>query len=251
MCLIAWNWQSGGQQSLLLAANRDEFYARPTEPLHWWEGGEILAGRDLTAGGTWLGVSRSGRMAALTNYRSPADFRETAESRGGLVVGFLSGKLSAANYLDAILPDTQKYNAFNLLVWDGSQLMGLESRNARAFLIGPGIGAVSNADFYTPWPKLKKITQGLADLQYKPRPIQDLAAWSLLRDAQTAPDTVLPNTGIDQERERALSSAFIRLPEYGTRCSTLLRLEPGKLWLEERRYSFKGLEGSAQFSYSF
>jgi uncharacterized protein with NRDE domain len=249
MCLIAWSWQPGTAQPLLLLANRDEFYARPSQAMHWWNGGQVLAGRDLAGGGTWLGVSRSGRVAALTNYRDPANFRADAPSRGALVANFLQGTLSAANYVDSILPTVGRYNGFNLLVFDGIQLLGLESRHARMLELGAGIGAVSNADFFSPWPKLEKLRTGLAQAVEGTPPDQDHALWDLLCDAEAAPDELLPQTGIPLERERALSTAFIATPDYGTRASTLLKIHAGGISVEERRFEAAGrLAGTSRFS---
>ncbi len=247
MCLIAWNWQRASG-TLVLAANRDEFYQRPAQALQWWEDAQILAGRDLSAGGTWLGVSRSGRMAALTNYRDPGGFRADAVSRGKLVTDFLRGSQSAAACLEAVLPSVDHYNAFNLLVWDGRQLMGLESRHRRAFAMAPGMGAVSNADFFTPWPKVQRLTTGLARATALCVADQDTTLWDLLSDTHTAPDSELPATGIPLERERCLSAAFIRTPDYGTRASTLLHLGPQGLRMQERRFDSTGFTGSSAFT---
>ena len=248
MCLIAWNWQPGTAQPLLLLANRDEFYARPSQAMHWWKGCEVLAGRDLAGGGTWLGLTRSARVAALTNYRDPANFQPDAPSRGALVANFLQGTLSAANYLESILPTVERYNGFNLLVFDGTQLMGLESRHARMLAMGAGVGAVSNADFLSPWPKLEKLRTGLAQAVERMPPDQDHALWDLLCDAEAAPDELLPRTGIPLERERALSTAFIATPDYGTRASTLLKIHAGGISVEERRFEAAGRQaGTSRF----
>lgn len=249
MCLIAWNWQPGTAQPLLLLANRDEFYARPSQAMHWWNGGEVLAGRDLAGGGTWLGVTRSGRVAALTNYRDPFNFQPDAPSRGALVANFLQGSLSAENYLHSILPTVAGYNGFNLLVFDGTQMMGLESRHGRMLALGAGIGAVSNADFLSPWPKLEKLRTGLARAVELGVPDQDPVLWDLLDDAETAPDEQLPRTGIALERERALSTAFIATPDYGTRASTLLKIHADGIAVEERRFESAGrLSGTSRFT---
>jgi uncharacterized protein with NRDE domain len=248
MCLIAWNWEPGTSGHLTLAANRDEFYGRPTQALHWWEGNSVLAGRDLSGGGTWLGVTRNGRMAALTNFRDPQGFREDASSRGKLVADFLLGTQSATDYLNAVLQAVQSYNAFNLLVWDGEFLMGLESRHKHFFPMDPGVGAVSNADFMTPWPKLERLRAGLMQAQGLVLPAQEQTFWNLLSDEQVAPDEQLPATGIPLERERVLSPAFIRTPDYGTRSSTLLRLDSGGLWMKERRFDYLGLTGTSAFT---
>ena len=247
MCLVAWNWQPGTEQPLLLAANRDEFFARPTQAMHWWDEGEILAGRDLTGGGTWLGLTRGRRFATLTNYRDPTQFSLEAPSRGALVANFLQSQLSARDYLQSVLPGVADYNAFNLLVWDGTYLMGLESRHARIFALAPGIGAVSNADFMTPWPKLEKLRHGLAQAGSYTDAKLDSLLWKLLGDSRPAPDDQLPDTGIPLQRERELSSAFIATPEYGTRCSTLVKIRHDGFWIEERRFDSTGFLGASQF----
>ena len=123
MCLIAWNWQPAASTRLLLLSNRDEFYARPASPLHWWGGEHVLAGKDLQAGGTWLGISRSGRLAALTNYRDPASNKADAPSRGELVADFLQSDQQAIDYLTQLADHSHRYNPFNLLVCDGQQLL--------------------------------------------------------------------------------------------------------------------------------
>jgi uncharacterized protein with NRDE domain len=248
MCLISWNWQPGTAEPLLLIANRDEYYARPTLAMHWWNYGEVLAGKDLTGGGTWLGVGRHGRMAALTNYRDPDHFRADAPSRGTLVADFLTGVITAPEYLRAVCAAAAHYNAFNLLVFDGAQLMGLESRHSRVFALEPGISGVSNADFFSPWPKLNNMCDGLARAHKLPDDSQESCLWSLLGDSCKAADEQLPVTGIPLERERELSSAFIATADYGTRASTLLRLRSQGLQIEERSYDHTGLTGTARFT---
>jgi uncharacterized protein with NRDE domain len=249
MCLIAWSWQPGTVQPLLLLANRDEFYARPSQAMHWWDGGKVLAGRDLAGGGTWLGVTRSARVAALTNYRDPINFQPDAPSRGALVANFLQGTLSAENYLHSILPTVGGYNGFNLLVFDGTRLLGLESRHARMLDLGEGIGAVSNADFLSPWPKVQKLRTGLAQAVGLAPADQDPAFWELMSDAEAGPDSLLPLTGIPLERERALSTAFIATPDYGTRASTLLKIHTGGISVEERRFEAAGSPaGTSRFT---
>ena len=233
MCLIAWNWQPASPHPLLLIANRDEFYARPAAPLHWWDGGRILAGRDLQAGGTWLGVSRSGRLAALTNYRDPATLNSHAPSRGELVSGFLNSDMSAPDYLSALAGRAADYQPFNLLVFDGTHLMGLESRHARVFALAPGVGAVSNAHFHTAWPKLSQLKNGLQHLLAQGSP-GDAELLSLLQNPSTAADADLPQTGIALELERVLSAAFIATPTYGTRACSVVRIgEAGINFLEQ------------------
>lgn len=247
MCLIAWNWQPQSHTPLLLIANRDEFYARPTAALAWWDDATVLAGRDLQAGGTWLGVSRSGRLAALTNHRDPANMRLDAPSRGELVSGFLQSDMSAAAYLSKLAAKAADYNPFNLLVFDGQHLMGLESRHARVTVMQPGIGAVSNADFLTPWPKLARLQNGLQALLAQDHP-SDVQLLALLHHQGQAADADLPNTGISLALERVLSSAFIATPDYGTRACSIVRLEADRVQFLEQSFDAHGDTGTRQIS---
>jgi uncharacterized protein with NRDE domain len=240
MCLIAWNWQPESPTPLLLIANRDEFYARPTAPLHWWQDAPILAGRDLQAGGTWLGISRSGRLAALTNHRDPAKQRADAPSRGELVSTFLQTDISAEDYLCALAELAADYNPFNLLVFDGARLMGLESRHAKVMAMQPGIGAVSNADFLTPWPKLSRLSGNLQTLLAQAHP-SDAQLLTLLHNPTLAADADLPATGIPLALERALSSAFVALPDYGTRACSVVRFEQDSIQFLEQGFDASGV----------
>ncbi|OGB32815.1 MAG: hypothetical protein A3F78_14420 [Burkholderiales bacterium RIFCSPLOWO2_12_FULL_61_40] len=240
MCLIAWNWQPASATSLLLLANRDEFYHRAASPLHWWEGGQLLAGQDLQAGGTWLGVSRSGRLAALTNYRQPTPASTGTPSRGELVANFLDSETGAAQFLHTLASRANAYNPFNLLVFDGVQLMGLESRHARVLEMPTGVGAVSNADFQTPWPKVTQLKKGLQSCLDQHRTNAD-HLMALLQDPTQPPDALLPHTGIPLPLERALSAAFIATPHYGTRASSLVRLHRSHAEFFENSYDAGGL----------
>ena len=249
MCLIAWNWQPASATPLLLLANRDEFYDRPALPLHWWapatNGAQILAGQDLQAGGTWLGLSRSGRMAALTNHRQAGAARDNTRSRGELVAAFLHSDLTADQYLAQLAPHSKDYNPFNLLVFDGKQLMGLESRNTKVLHKQAGLGAVSNADFQTPWPKL---TQLAARLREQPeQAAHELPSLlPLLHDRSTAPDAALPSTGVPLEWERTLSATFIATPHYGTRACSVLAIHQHHAEFLEQSFGPQGLIGDTQ-----
>lgn len=231
MCLIVWNWQPHGDTPLVLLSNRDEFRAREALPMHWWtsQGApaatDILAGKDLQAGGTWLGISGSGRLAAITNFRSGIPPRADARSRGELVTGFLHGTLAAADYVHALQPHCAAYNPFNLLVFDGERLMGLESRHGRIVALKPGWGGVSNGDFNAPWPKLVRLQQQAQALPNT----ADRATWhdhalQLLQNRTVAAPEDLPQTGIPSVRELELSPIFIDLPNYGTRASSVVTL---------------------------
>jgi len=251
MCLIAWNWQPDADQPLLLIANRDEYYVRPTRPLHHWEGAPICAGKDLQAGGTWLGLAPGGRMAALTNVRDMRQQRADAPSRGALVSDFLSGQSSASHYLERISAGAARYNPFNLLVYDGQTLLGFESQGARIVALRPGIAAVSNAGFDTPWPKLLALKSGLQDWvtqQSTPQAPGKEALFALLAQNEPAPDTQLPDTGIPLERERVLSSAFIRSSDYGTRASSLVMLRRNSARFIERSFDAQGCTGEVSLA---
>lgn len=254
MCLIAWNWQPGSATPLLLLANRDEFYARPALTLHWWDpapnGSQVLAGKDLQGGGTWLGVSRSGRLAALTNYRSVQAQRSDAPSRGELVAAFLHGDLSAHAYLQQLAHHCGDYNPFNLLVFDGQHLMGLESRNARVLTKSPGLGAVSNADFQTPWPKLTQLRSGL-ETQMSDKTSEPRTLLPLLLDRHMAPDAALPHTGVPLELERVLSATFIATPSYGTRACSVVALHRTHAECIEHSYGPLGLIAENQEKFQF
>ena len=246
MCLIAWNWQPDTEQPLLLIANRDEYYARSTRPLHHWEGAPIRAGKDLQAGGTWLGLAPGGRMAALTNVRDMRQQRADAPSRGALVSDFLSGQSSASHYLERISASAARYNPFNLLVYDGHTLLGFESQAARTVVLRSGIAAVSNAGFDTPWPKLLALKSGLQDWvtqQPTPQAPGNEALFALLAQNEPAPDAQLPDTGIPLARERVLSSAFIRSSDYGTRASSLVMLRRNSARFIERSFDAQGCTG--------
>ena len=246
MCLIAWNWRPHSDLPLLLVANRDEYYARPTLPLQAWKDASIFAGKDLQAGGTWLGLGQGGRLAALTNVRDFRNQRDSAPSRGALVSGFLNGSVSGNAYLQSIMPDVERYKPFNLLVYDGQTLLGFESQGARIVAMQPGIAAVSNAGFDTPWPKLVALKTGLqqwVEQQAAPQAPGSDALFDLLARDQPAPDGQLPDTGIPLERERALSCAFVSSEDYGTRASSLVMLRRNSARLIERSFDAQGCTG--------
>lgn len=245
MCLIAWNWQPGSATPLLLLGNRDELYDRPTEPLHHWPDAPILAGRDRQAGGTWLGVGPGGRVAALTNYRSVLPARADSPSRGELVADFLQSPLNATTYLQALQPHVSTYNPFNLLVFDGHTLLGLESRGARIVPLSPGIGAVSNADFHTPWPKLQQLRAGLTTCVARGE-TQDEHLWPLLQSRTLAEDAELPHTGVPLALERALSAVFIATPHYGTRACSVVRVTSDRIHVSEQAFDAHGTTGHRQ-----
>ena len=250
MCLILFAHRVHPDYPLVLAANRDELYERPTLPAAPWpEAPGVVAGRDVRAGGTWLGVRRGGRWAAVTNHRGPLPPDPAARSRGGLVSEFLLGDVPAAGYVRAVEARAQEYNGFNLLVGDADDVFWISNRGGAARRVEPGVHGLSNALLDTPWPKVRRGRAALARLLQagSPRPEPLL---EMLLDRTLAADHELPRTGVGPEHERLLSPAFILSPDYGTRSSSALLLarEGGGLFVERSfvpgtlRYSTTRLE---------
>jgi len=223
MCLILVAWRAHPDYPLVLAANRDEYHARAAACAGWWKQPPILAGRDLSAGGTWLGLTRDGRFAALTNFRDPVKQVAHALSRGAIVPETLAAPVPVALRLEQLAREAKAYNAFNLIFSDGEQLAVYESVEGKGRLLGPGVYGLSNHLLDTPWPKVvaAKAALGVAlDRLPDERPLL-----GLLRNGRQAADDQLPRTGVSVDWERLLSSAFIRAPDYGTRCSTILLID--------------------------
>ena len=219
MCLIVFAWRPEHSQPLILAANRDEFYARPTLPLaQWEEAPHVYAGRDLEAGGTWLGVNAEGRFAALTNIRDPGK-PLGRRSRGELVARFLNSSQPIDEYMREVAGRSTEYGGFNLLVGDRRQMHFLNAAEPTPLRLEPGVYGISNAGLDTPWPKLLTAKAALTEHLHDPQPE---ALFRFLADPQAAADAELPNTGVGLATEKLLSSVFIASPNYGTRASTVL-----------------------------
>ncbi len=234
MCLIVFAWRPGHALPLIVAANRDEFYARPTQALAAWEDAPgVYAGRDLEAGGTWLGVGPQGRFAALTNIREPGQ-PLGSRSRGELVAAYLQGTLSVTAYLEQVASRRGLYSGFNLLAGNHHQLAYLNARQGMPRLLQPGTYGLSNAGLDTPWPKLIKARSGLERLLDAADPQRLL---ELLADDAPAADAELPETGVGMATEKLLSSVFIASQTYGTRASTVLMVDDqGTRRLVERSF---------------
>ena len=237
MCLILIAWQAHPDYPLVVAANRDEFFARPTAAAAFWpDAPQVLAGRDLEAGGTWLGASRQRRFAAVTNYREGGRQRVDARSRGALVADFLTSRASPVAYLTQLETAAAEYNGFNLVVGDGESLAYYSNRgDGQPRWLKPGLYGLSNHLLDTPWPKLASAKAAFAAaLLALPR--QELFL-DLLADQEIVPDTHLPETGVPLAWERILSAVFVRSENYGTRASTLLTIDrDGRTTLLERSF---------------
>ncbi|GJI90993.1 NRDE family protein [Duganella hordei] len=233
MCLIVFAWRVIPGVPLVAAANRDEFYQRATAPAGVWpEHPHIYAGRDLKAGGSWMGITQpSGdngpsRFAAITNIRAPAEHRDDAPSRGHLVSDFLAGSMTPQEYVDAIRPGAGAYNGFNLVLGDRDTLIWFSNRGDNDPRNGkplePGVYGLSNALLDAPWPKVLKTKAQFASLLCLGAP--DDAFFEMLADTTPAPDQRLPETGVPLDLERTLSAVRIESPSYGTRTSTVVKL---------------------------
>ena len=250
MCLIVFAWKLHPEHQLIVAANRDEFHARPSQEAHWWpDDKSILAGRDLQAGGTWLGVSRSGRFAAVTNYRERQQRKAAAHSRGDLVAGFLRSEQSpdafAGNIQDA------SFAGFSLLLADREQMICVSNRETQSHILEPGLYGLSNASLDTPWPKLlrsKKALQALLDCNN----VNITELLRLLGDRSPAAIDDVEADDLPFELARSLTAPFIVTEEYGTRCSTvLLAGNDGRMELAERSFASSGqTTGDQRFTFS-
>lgn len=235
MCLIVVAYRCHPGYPLLVAANRDEFYDRPTAALaQWQETPQLLAGRDLKEGGTWFGITSTGRFAALTNYRDPSRLISDAPSRGRLVSDYLHSEQSARIYLAQLSQQADAYNGFNLLLYDAEGLFYYANYAGPPRILPPGLYGLSNHFLDTPWPKVTRSCTAFRQMlnQY-PNPTPETLL-QIMVDRTPAPDAELPDTGIPLEWERWLSPCFITAPGYGTRASTaLLAHDSGRIQLIE------------------
>ena len=243
MCLITFQWQPNAFNKLILSANRDEFLHRPALALHPWQDAQgVYAGKDLSQGGTWLGIHKTGRFAALTNHRNMhIKGPKNPISRGKLVVDFLTSKISSMDYLSALESQSNQYAGYNLLVADKDHLGYFSNRsNQPAIILKPGLYALSNALLNTPWPKATSARNNLSNWLNTASKKPSLA--ELLSSKLIANDKDLPDTGIGIEMERALSCQKIVTPNYGTRCSTGLVWSQNQIQIEEVSWLEDGCE---------
>ena len=231
MCLIVFAWKLIPNLPLIAAANRDEFYERPSAPAAaWLEHPQVFAGRDLKAGGSWMGIAHDAvagaRFAAITNIRGPQERRTDAPSRGALVTDYLAGTMTAQEYVAKLEAVSDLYNGFNLVLGDRDTLIWFsnrgqhDARNGKA--LAPGIYGLSNALLDAAWPKILKTKAQFASLLCQGAP--DEAYFDMLADTTRAPDNRLPETGVSLELERLLSAVRIESPGYGTRTSSIFKL---------------------------
>ena len=242
MCLVVLGWKQDPDYPLIVAGNRDEFHARPTEKAHWWsDQPHIVGGRDLQAGGTWLALSRNGRFATVTNFRDADSPPATLQSRGKLVTDFLSSGATPREYLGTI--DGSQYAGFNLLVSDGETLSWMSNRSDGIRDLAPGLYGLSNALLDSPWHKVLRAKRALGELLGENR-INETELLRLLDDKEKAPASQISSERLPFASAHAISAPFIVLPDYGTRSSSVVLLDNRGSWLyHERRF---GADGKAQ-----
>jgi uncharacterized protein with NRDE domain len=255
MCLLVFAWMKHPRYRLVVAANRDEFHDRPAAPLGWWTGNDrMLAGRDLRAGGTWLGVTRNGRFAAVTNFRgAEAPPVADAPTRGGLVPDYLAGEAAPGGFLEKLNGAATAFAGFNLLAGDRESLHYLSNRDtASPRRLAPGTYGLSNHALDTPWPRLVRARERFEEALAGDQPgVGEL--FELLADREPATDAVLHGSGLlPPGLERAMSAPFVLHEGYGTRCSTvLLAGHDGRTVAAERRFDAAGnLTGATRLEFA-
>jgi uncharacterized protein with NRDE domain len=235
MCLILFAVDAHPEYSLVLAANRDEFYARPSAPAAFWEEApQVLGGRDLTKGGSWLGVNSKGQWCAVTNYRDGSTIAPSGRSRGSLVSNFLTEKHAPYDYATK-LAQAEPMAGYNLILGDESVVCHTSNRGMPATRLSPGIYGLSNHLLNTAWPKVERGRAALASALQGPATQLRDELFDLLQDRTVAADEALPDTGVGASLEKILSAAFIQTPNYGTRCSTVLLIGRDRTVVFEER----------------
>lgn len=252
MCLLFFAYDCHPRYRIILAANRDEYYRRPTETAQFWETHpSVLAGRDLEMLGTWMGITRSGRFAGLTNFRDPSDQIIDPKSRGMLVSNFLCLNDSPEEYMLEVANNRSRYNPFNLIVGDSLKLLYCNKQSSKALTLKPGIYGLSNHFLDTPWPKVQKSKQALASYLENKTVIDPQYLFEILADTEQALDHELPQTGISHEFEKMLSSIFIQGAEYGTRSSTVLLIDRSNHVIFKEKSYTPGQEQCVEVNHEF
>ncbi len=251
MCLLLVSFHTHPEYPLIIAANRDEFYHRPTEKAHFWnENPSVLAGRDKEAGGTWLGITKSGRFAAITNYRDMNAIKDKAPSRGALTMNFLISNLSPVKYGYALAEKADEYNGYNLLFSDMETFYYYSNQTKELRQLKPGVYGLSNHLLDTPWPKVRKSKGAFLKVTEDDN-ISEEALFTILSDDREAPDEELPETGLSIEMERAVSPVFIKSNIYGTRSSTVILVNYNNevLFIEKSLDTASGKWNESKFNF--
>lgn len=250
MCLVVLAFQQHPEYPLIVAGNRDEFHKRPSKEIHWWpDESDIVGGRDLQAGGTWLALHRSGRFATVTNYRDADVPAARLRSRGHLITDFLLGKDDSLDYLNAL--EDSAYAGFNLLVYDGKTLAWKSNRSDEARVLDPGIYGLSNALLDSPWHKVVRSKAALQQLILEDN-VNETELLRLLDDREKAPVGQIADDRLPFETAHGISAGFIVLPDYGTRSSSVVLSDTAGRWrISERRFDASGnTTGDTSFAFA-
>lgn len=252
MCLINFQFNEHPNYKLIIAANRDEFFKRPTEQAHIWSDyPNIIAGRDLEKYGTWLGITKEGRFAALTNYRHPAHMTPSKYSRGALVSDYLTGNDAPEQYISNIQKQKERYNGFNLLLGNPDRLLYYNNIDNEARVVSDGAHSLSNHFLNTPWPKVEFGKKALKNYVQAEKEIDPDVLFTILQNDTIAHDDELPQTGVGLSLERQLSPLFITMEDYGTRCSTVLLItKDNDVQFIEKTYHHGQFVNEQKFSFT-
>ncbi|RKQ15489.1 NRDE family protein [Ureibacillus endophyticus] len=248
MCLINVHYNLHPKYPFILVANRDEAYSRPTKAAHFWDDQpSILAGRDLLQMGTWLGIAKNGRFAAVTNFRDPKEGAKP-KSRGEIVTNFLTGSEDIGAFIENLRANRSLYGGYNVLLWDGGEFVHYNNRLDEVNTIQPGTHSLSNCSLNTPWSKVEKAKSKLEEHASQNNDINVEDLFAIVADSEIAEDHLLPDTGVGLELERRLSAMFIKMPNYGTRNSTVVLVDnENKVTFVERTFR----DGEFQFDTRF
>ena len=251
MCLIVFANNLHPKYKLIFAANRDEFYNRPSEQAEFWkEYPDILAGKDLQAGGTWMGITKQGKFAAITNFRDLKNHTNDAPSRGNLTLDFLINDDSPVEYYNKLKPALNDFNGFNLLLGNVDELFYFSNKTEGLQKLQTGIHGISNAILNTPWPKVERSKRHLESLIQQ----EDINVWeviAILKDTSIAKDEELPDTGVGLDLERMLSPVFIKSEKYGTRCSSVVMVDKENNVKFVEKFFFDGIGHFSNKEYKF
>jgi len=251
MCLIFLSYKQNKNYPLVVLANRDEFYKRPTQSAHYWEGNpNILAGKDLEGGGTWMGITKNGYMSMLTNYRDIANIKPNAPTRGKLVSDYLQSEQNPKEYLLALSKTGSNYNGYSLITGSFNDPWYYSNYGNKVAQLGTGLYGLSNALLDSKWPKVETGKSMLAPLLVQEK-IDKESLFNLMTNTVMAEESHLPETGLPLEKEKAISPMFINIEGYGTRCTTLILVDKnGKVDFTERQYA-NGLATGEENNFSF
>ena len=251
MCLIVFANNVHPKYKLIFAANRDEFYNRPSEQAEFWkEYPDLLAGKDLQAGGTWMGITKQGKFAAITNFRDLKNHTNDAPSRGNLTLDFLINDDSPGEYYNKLKPALNDFNGFNLLLGNVDELFYFSNKTEGLQKLQTGIHGISNAILNTPWPKVERSKRHLESLIQQ----EDINVWeviAILKDTSIAKDEELPDTGVGLDLERMLSPVFIKSEKYGTRCSSVVMVDKENNVKFVEKFFFDGIGHFSNKEYKF